>query len=413
MPVKSIAIFGSTGSIGINTLAVIKLHPSRYRVETLVAHSQIDVLWAQIAEFSPRKVGVADPQSAAVLRARIKSEISDKTRHPEVVDDPVALAALAADHAVDCVVAAIVGVAGLASTWAAVRAGKQVLLANKESLVAAGQLMMSAAIASGAMILPIDSEHNAIFQCLPTGIPAPQAVQKLILTASGGPFRTLPLDQFDGITPQDACRHPNWVMGRKISVDSATMMNKGLEVIEAAWLFAMPPTRIDVVVHPESVIHSMVQFVDGSVLAQLGRPDMRTPIAHALAWPERIDSGVAPLNLCAVTGLHFEAPDLQRFPCLRLAFDAIEQGGIAPLVINAANEIAVAAFLDHRLRFKQIPHVIEATLDAALAGTGAVAPESIEEVLVKDAWARQRAQSILVGIAAQTLTKVPTMEHRA
>jgi len=401
---KSIAIFGSTGSIGTHALDVIARHPERYRIQTLVVHSQIEPLWAQIIQFAPRTVGVADPLAAAVLRARVQAEIADKNLRPEVVSDPYAIAALAADKGVDCVVAAIVGVAGLASTWAAVCAGKQVLLANKESLVAAGQLMMSAARASGATILPIDSEHNAIFQCLPSGACAPEAVLKLILTASGGPFRSLPLSAFADITPADACRHPNWSMGRKISVDSATMMNKGLEVIEAAWLFSMPPDRIEVVVHPQSVIHSMVQYADGSMLAQLGRPDMRTPIAHALAWPERIDSGVAPLDLCAVSGLQFEAPDLQRFPCLGLAFQAIAQGGAAPLVLNAANEIAVAAFLDHRLSFSQIPQVIEATLDAAFTGTATAAPQSMDEVLFQDAMARTLARSVLTKLN-------PCLEH--
>jgi len=408
---KSIAIFGSTGSIGTNTLAVIARHPDRYRIQTLVVHAQIELLWAQIIQFAPRIVGVADPIAAVALRARLHAEMTDKHLCPEVVTDPIALAALAADPRVDCVVAAIVGVAGLASTWSAVCAGKQVLLANKESLVAAGQLMMTAARASGATILPIDSEHNAIFQCLPSGVSPPDAVLKLVLTASGGPFRSLPLSDFADIKPADACRHPNWRMGPKISVDSATMMNKGLEVIEAAWLFSMPPDRIEVVVHPQSVIHSMVQYADGSMLAQLGRPDMRTPIAHALAWPERIESGVAPLDLCAVSGLQFEAPDVQRFPCLSLAFQAIEQGGAAPLVLNAANEIAVAAFLDHKLNFQQIPQLIEATLDAALMGTEHIAPESIEAVLHQDALARSLAQSLLMKIASSTKKSTPATEH--
>ncbi len=397
---KSIAIFGSTGSIGTHTLAVIARHPDRYRVQTLVAHSNIELLWTQIIQFAPSMVGVADPQAASMLRARIALELRDAVRRPDVICDATEIAALAADTEVDCVVAAIVGVAGLASTWAAVCAGKQVLLANKESLVAAGQLMMSAAHASGATILPLDSEHNAIFQCLPVGVSPPDAVQKLILTASGGPFRSLPLNEFAAITPADACRHPNWSMGRKISVDSATMMNKGLEVIEAAWLFAMPADRIEVVVHPQSVIHSMVQYADGSMLAQLGRPDMRTPIAHALAWPERIDSGVAPLDLCAVSGLQFEAPDRARFPCLDLAYSALAQGGAAPLVLNAANEVAVAAFLDHQLGFQHIPQVIAATLDAACAGTDLAAPQSIEAVLNEDARARALALSALTKFAA-------------
>lgn len=393
---KTLAIFGSTGSIGLSTLAVIRLHPQRYRVHSLVAHSQIDILWAQIQEFSPRMVGVADPAAAARLRERIAAQISDSALRPEVIDHPELIAGLAADESVDTVVAAIVGVAGLASTWAAVRAGKQVLLANKESLVAAGKIMMTAVAESGAMLLPIDSEHNAIFQCLPVGEEPADAVEKLILTASGGPFRTHPLERFPEITVEEACRHPNWSMGRKISVDSATMMNKGLEVIEASWLFGMPPSRIDVIVHPQSVIHSMVQYADGSVLAQMGLPDMRTPIAHALAWPERIKSGVAPLDFTTLSGLHFHAPDFDRFPCLRLAYTAIERGGNAPLVLNAANEVAVAAFLDRRIPFSAIPLLIEDVMNSVESGTRMAAPESIEAVLCENEWARTLANEAVV-----------------
>lgn len=395
---KSLAIFGSTGSIGQSTLAVVRLHPQRYRVQSLVANSQVDVLWDQIQEFSPRHVGVADPLAAARLRERIAAQIPDNALRPEIIDQPEQIADLAAEDAVDIVVAAIVGVAGLASTWAAVRAGKQVLLANKESLVAAGQIMMTAVAESGAILLPIDSEHNAIFQCLPVGEEPAKAVEKLILTASGGPFRTHTLEQFSEITVEEACRHPNWSMGRKISVDSATMMNKGLEVIEASWLFGMPPSRIDVIVHPQSVIHSMVQFADGSVLAQMGLPDMRTPIAHALAWPQRIESGVAPMNFNALSGLHFHAPDFERFPCLRLAYSAIESGGNAPLVLNAANEVAVAAFLDCRIGFNDIPRVIEDVMNAVQSGTRTAAPESIEAVLFENTWARALASKAVVRI---------------
>ena len=390
---KNIAIFGSTGSIGVSTLAVIELHPDRYAVETLVAHARIDILWTQIQRFHPRQVGVADPVAAQLLRDRLCREIPDADQRPAVIDEPEALTALAADSAVDIVVAAIVGTAGLASTWAAVQAGKRVLLANKESLVAAGALMMRTASATGATIIPVDSEHNAIFQCLPVGVPPAKAVEKLILTASGGPFRTLPAADFAHITSEDACRHPNWSMGRKISVDSATMMNKGLEVIEAAWLFGMSPERIEVVVHPESIVHSLVQFADGSVLAHMGRPDMRTPIAHALAWPERIESGVDDLDLCAASGLHFEAPDVVRFPCLRLAYDALRLGGVAPLTVSAANEIAVGAFLDGRLSFMQIPLLIEKTLETVLAEGTAVynPPDSIDAVLALDKQVRAMA----------------------
>jgi 1-deoxy-D-xylulose-5-phosphate reductoisomerase len=394
--VKTLAIFGSTGSIGLSTLAVVRLHPQRYRVETLVAHSQIDVLWDQIQVFAPRKVGVADPVAAARLRERIATQMPDSALRPQVVDDPEHIAQLAADDSVDVVVAAIVGVAGLASTWAAVCAGKQVLLANKESLVAAGQIMMTAVAESGAILLPIDSEHNAIFQCLPVGVEPAKAVDKLILTASGGPFRTHPLERFSEITVEEACRHPNWSMGRKISVDSATMMNKGLEVIEASWLFGVPPSRIDVVVHPQSVIHSMVQFADGSVLAQMGVPDMRTPIAHALAWPERIESGVAPLNLTTLTGLHFHEPDFERFPGLKLAYMAIECGGNAPLVLNAANEVAVEAFLDRRIAFTDIPLLIEGVMNSVQSGTRTASPESIEAVLYENEWARALAKAAVL-----------------
>ncbi len=393
---KTLAIFGSTGSIGLSTLAVVRLHPQRYRVETLVAHSKIDVLWDQIQVFAPRKVGVADPVAAARLRERIATQMPDSALRPQVVDDPEHIAQLAADDSVDVVVAAIVGVAGLASTWAAVRAGKQVLLANKESLVAAGQIMMTAVAESGAILLPIDSEHNAIFQCLPVGVEPAKAVDKLILTASGGPFRTHPLERFSEITVEEACRHPNWSMGRKISVDSATMMNKGLEVIEASWLFGVPPSRIDVVVHPQSVIHSMVQFADGSVLAQMGVPDMRTPIAHALAWPERIESGVAPLNLTTLTGLHFHEPDFERFPGLKLAYMAIECGGNAPLVLNAANEVAVEAFLDRRIAFTDIPLLIEGVMNSVQSGTRTASPESIEAVLHENEWARALAKAAVL-----------------
>lgn len=404
---QGVAIFGATGSIGQSTLAVLRLHPERYRVHVLVTQRRIDLLWADLLAFCPAVVGVACPQAAADLRRRLRQDWPDQTAAPQVVDQPEEIAALAADPAVSIVVAAIVGTAGLASTWAAVRAGKRVLLANKESLVAAGALMMQAAEASGAVLLPVDSEHNAIFQCLPVGVPPSSAVEKLLLTASGGPFRTRPLAAFAEITVADACRHPNWSMGRKISVDSASMMNKGLEVIEAAWLFGVPPSRIEVVVHPESIIHSMVQFADGSVLAQMGRPDMRTPIAHALAWPDRVASGVAPLDLCALTGLHFEPPDPLRFPCLQLAYDALNAGGAAPLIVNAANEVAVASFLAEELPFVDIASVIDATVSRALRGTAFSAARSIAEVLDQDARARELAKQIMrqqFGAATPSVT---------
>ncbi|ANJ68185.1 1-deoxy-D-xylulose-5-phosphate reductoisomerase [Halothiobacillus diazotrophicus] len=400
---KKIAIFGSTGSIGASTLAVIERHPDRFTVETLVAHARIDVLLTQIRQFRPRQVGVADPVAADSLRRQLVQTEPDPSLRPEVIDEARALVELAAQDDVDVVVAAIVGTAGLASTWAAVSAGKQVLLANKESLVAAGALMMSAAERTGATIIPIDSEHNAIFQCLPVDTAPTKAVDKLILTASGGPFRTLPAAAFAEITPEAACRHPNWSMGRKISVDSATMMNKGLEVIEAAWLFGMPAARIDVLVHPESIVHSLVQFADGSVLAQMGHPDMRTPIAHALGWPDRIASGVGNLDLRAIGTLCFEAPDLDRFPCLRLAYEALEHGGVAPLTVNAANEIAVAAFLDGRLSFLQIPELIARTRDTVLEAADAdyTQPASIADVLALDDRVRSVATATIARITGR------------
>lgn len=395
---RRVAIYGSTGSIGTSTLAVIQANPDRYRVEVLVANRQVEAMLDQIRMFRPRWVAMADSMAGAELVRRINAEIPVPADRPEVVLDPVDIDRLGAAVEVDVVVAAIVGTAGLASTWAAVNAGKQVLLANKESLVAAGALMMSAAKASGARILPIDSEHNAIFQCLHDGdAGARSGVDRLVLTASGGPFRTLPADRFAAITPEQACKHPNWSMGRKISVDSATMMNKGLEVIEAHWLFDMPADRIDVAVHPQSIIHSMVQYVDGSMLAQLGSPDMRIPIAHGLAWPERIPSGAEKLDLFAMGELQFERPDLDRFACLKLAYDALDAGGAAPLVLNAANEVAVAAFLDHRIGFPAIAATVALTLDAIGAGTGMPSAGSMDDVLALDGEARRVASDLLPG----------------
>jgi len=312
----------------------------------------------------------------------------------EVLAGEAALEQVAAAAETDAVMAAIVGAAGLRPTLAAVRAGKRVLLANKEALVMAGEVFMAEVRKSGAVVLPIDSEHNAVFQSLPAGFKGdfePRGVRRLLLTASGGPFRTVPIERLNGVTPAEACAHPNWSMGRKISVDSATMMNKGLEVIEAHWLFGAAPERIDVVIHPQSVIHSLVEYVDGSVLAQLGNPDMRTPIAHALAYPERIDAGVAPLDLFQVAQLTFERPDLVRFPCLKLAYRALEAGGNAPAVLNAANEVAVAAFLDGRLPFLRIADVIAAALDAVPV---AAVPD-LPAVLAADADGRRAARAAL------------------
>ncbi len=357
-----VSILGSTGSIGRSTLDVVGRHPGRYRVAALAAHRDVDGMLRQCLRHRPELVALADAHSAARLRDALRRE----GLRIEVAAGEEGLERVATHPAAEQVMAAIVGAAGLPPTLAAVRAGKRILLANKESLVVAGALFMEEVRRAGVEVLPIDSEHNAIFQCLPADggrSLEERGVARILLTASGGPFRTLPAEALEGVTPEQACAHPNWEMGRKISVDSATLMNKGLEVIEAHWLFGAAPSRIQVVVHPQSVIHSMVQYVDGSVLAQLGNPDMRTPIAHALAWPERIDSGVAPLDPFEVARLDFEPPDLRRFPCLGLAFRAIEAGGSLPAVLNAANEVAVEAFLQGRLGFLQIPRVIERTME--------------------------------------------------
>jgi 1-deoxy-D-xylulose-5-phosphate reductoisomerase len=361
-------------------------------------------------------VGLVDADHEPALREALAR--MPVARRPAIVVGQGAVDALAGEAFLDVVVAAVVGTAGLGSTWEALAAGKRVLLANKESLVAAGDLMLDVARRGGATLLPIDSEHNAIFQCLPPDraagvgraapVARPDAIERLVLTASGGPFRERPLRDFAGITPAEACAHPNWSMGRKISVDSATMMNKGLEVIEAARLFGVSAATIEVLIHPESVIHSMVRFADGSVIAQLGEPDMRTPIAHALAWPERIDSGVAPLDFRALAGLHFEAPDPQRFPALRLAFEALEQGGTAPLVMNAANEVAVAAFLDGRIGFTDIPAAIEAAMHRFRGPAALPVPGSVEAVLDADRrvrgwaadWCRQAGDDTRDGAKA-------------
>ncbi|MBP8284058.1 MAG: 1-deoxy-D-xylulose-5-phosphate reductoisomerase, partial [Chromatiaceae bacterium] len=327
---------------------------------------------------------------------RLRGLLADMAGAPEVLAGPEALAQVAALPEVDIVMAAIVGAAGLLPTLAAARAGKRLLLANKEALVVAGEILMSAAAASGALLLPIDSEHNAIFQCMPAGYEHgldQVGVERILLTASGGPFRDRPLAELERVTPDQACAHPNWRMGRKISVDSATMMNKGLELIEACWLFGTRPERIQIVIHPQSVIHSLVQYVDGSVLAQLGNPDMRTPIAHALAWPERLSSGVSPLDLFAVGRLDFEPPGLDRFPCLSLAIQAAESGGTAPTILNAANEIAVAAFLMGRIRYTAIAPLVGATLERLPAQ--AVSRDGLESLLEADRQARAMAEQLL------------------
>ena len=383
---QQITVLGATGSIGLSTLDVIARHPERYRVFALSGFSRVAELEALCLRYRPRYAVVADAQAAHHLRGGLHAA-GLTTR---VLFGEEGLCEVAAHPEVDAVMAAIVGAAGLKPTLAAVEAGKRVLLANKEALVMSGALFMQAVRRSGAVLLPIDSEHNAIFQCLPgdyaRGLPQ-VGVRRILLTASGGPFRETPLAQLAEVSPEQACAHPNWSMGRKISVDSASMMNKGLELIEACWLFDARPAQIEVVIHPQSVIHSLVDYVDGSVLAQLGNPDMRTPISHALAWPQRIDSGVPALDLFAVARLDFQAPDEQRFPCLRLARQAAEVGGTAPAMLNAANEVAVAAFLERRIRFPEIASIIETVLNAEPA----VAVETVDAVLAADRRARELA----------------------
>lgn len=388
--VQNITVLGSTGSIGVSTLDVIRRHPDRYRAFALCAHSQVDKLFKQCLEFRPRFAVLRDVALAATLSERCRAAgLDTEIRHG--VESLVELSSL---PEVDAVMAAIVGAAGLEPTLAAARAGKKVMLANKEVLVMAGELFMHAVREHGASLLPVDSEHNAIFQSLPDEFAQGLAmcgVQKILLTASGGPFRNTPLSELANVTPDQACAHPNWVMGRKISVDSASMMNKGLEVIEARWLFDAPPEMIQVVVHPQSVIHSAVQYVDGSVLAQMGNPDMRTPIAYAMAWPERIAAGVEPLDLFKIARLDFFEPDFKRFRCLQLAYDVLREGGTAPAILNAANEVAVAAFLNGALPFLGIAQLDEAVLQALPAG-----PEgSLADVLAADAEARQLAHKMV------------------
>lgn len=358
---KTISILGATGTIGINTLDVIRRHSDQYRVFALTAHTQVERLVTQCAEFRPKYAVMVDATAAEKLQTLLR----DTSPETKVLCGEEGLQQVASDPAVNYVMAAIVGAAGLKSTLAAVRAGKRVLLANKEALVMSGELFMNEVRQSGAELLPIDSEHNAIFQCLPANYAnnsKSHGVKQILLTASGGPLRSLPIDQFTYVTPEQAITHPNWNMGKKISVDSATMMNKGLEVIEACWLFNVSVDDIEVVIHPQSIIHSMVEYIDGSVLAQLGQPDMRTPIAHALAWPERMDSGVKRLNLFDVAKLEFSRPDLQRYPCLVLAQQAARQGGTATTILNAANEVAVQAFLDKEILFPAIADTVEHAL---------------------------------------------------
>ena len=381
---RTLTILGATGSIGRSTVDVVARHPERYRVHALAANASVDMLEQQCLRLRPRFAVLVEAGAAADLARRLQAQGSPT----EVLAGVDALEAVAAAPEADTVMAAIVGAAGLRSALAAARAGKRILLANKEALVMAGDVFLSAVRAGGAQLLPIDSEHNAVFQCLPGGRADGPGVRRILLTASGGPFRDRALADLEHVSPDEACAHPNWRMGRKISVDSATMMNKGLELIEASLLFGLPGERIDVVVHPQSIIHSLVEYVDGSMLAQLGNPDMRTPIAHALAFPERIDSGVGSLDLIAAARLDFQAPDPQRFPCLRLAREALSGGGGAPCVLNAANEVAVARFLDGELSFPAIAAVAQAVLE----DVGSQAPPAdLEAVLALDALAREAA----------------------
>jgi 1-deoxy-D-xylulose-5-phosphate reductoisomerase len=389
---QRLAIFGSTGSIGVSTLDVVARHPDRFTVVALSAARNHERLLEQCIRHRPRIAVLDDPRGAQKLEAGLRQG-GVSTR---VAVGSAALESVARDREVDTVMAAIVGAAGLASTLAAASAGKRVLLANKESLVVSGQLLLDAARASGAQLIPIDSEHNAIFQCLPQAGPGRLAgVRRVLLTASGGPFLRATRAQMAAATPDQACAHPRWQMGRKISVDSATLMNKGLELIEACALFGTEPRQVEVVVHPQSIVHSLVEYVDGSVLAQLGNPDMRTPIAHALGWPERIVSGVESLDLVATARLDFEAPDIGRFPALGLARSAAETGGTAPATLNAANEVAVTAFLSGRLGFLGIAETIERVLERQ--GAGSV--KSLADVLAADAAARTLAESMLVRAA--------------
>jgi 1-deoxy-D-xylulose-5-phosphate reductoisomerase len=384
---QQITVLGATGSIGLSTLDVIARHPTLYQVFALTGFSRLTELLALCVRHTPHYAVVPTQEVAR----KLQDDLAAAGLDTRVLLGEAGLCEVAAHPQVDAVMAAIVGAAGLRPTLAAVEAGKKVLLANKEALVMSGALFMQAVRRSGAVLLPIDSEHNAIFQCLPAdfarGLEA-VGVRRILLTASGGPFRQTPIEQLQDVSPEQACAHPVWSMGRKISVDSASMMNKGLELIEACWLFDARPAQVEVVIHPQSVIHSLVDYVDGSVLAQLGNPDMRTPIANALAWPARIDSGVSPLDLFRIGQLNFEKPDEQRFPCLRLARQAAEAGGSAPAMLNAANEVAVAAFLDRRIRYPEIASMIQEVLDQEPV----VAVEGLDAVFEMDSKARFQAQ---------------------
>ncbi|MEO8017154.1 MAG: 1-deoxy-D-xylulose-5-phosphate reductoisomerase [Pseudomonadota bacterium] len=390
-----VAILGSTGTVGEHTLDVIARHPDRFRVVALGANRNVEKLADQCRRFSVPYAALADSAAAA----RLEGELRARQAPTRVIGGDDALSEIAGLPEVHSVMAAIVGAAGLRSTFAAARAGKRLLLANKESLVMAGPLLMECVRTAGATLLPIDSEHNAVFQCLPPNTrcgEAPPGVRRILLTASGGPFLDADRARLDRVTPDEACAHPNWVMGRKISVDSATLMNKGLEFIEACLLFGVQPAQVEVVIHRESIVHSLVEYVDGSMLAQLGAPDMRTPIAHALAWPERVASGVQSLDLIKVGTLRFEAPDLARFPALGLAQEAARAGGLRPASLNAANEVAVSACLEGVLNFARIPAVIE----SVMANTAGGEIRDLDDVLAADAEARIRASSFIRPRAA-------------
>ena len=391
---KLLTVLGSTGSIGMSTLDVVARHPNRFKIVALTANTQVDRMLEQCRKFSPRYAVMVDETSAQQLSEQLKEQnITDI----EILSGVSGLEKVASLPEVDQVMAAIVGAAGLLPTLAAAKQGKRVLLANKEALVMSGKLFMDAVHENNAELLPIDSEHNAIFQCMPstkTALLSQMGVNRILLTSSGGPFLQRSLDELHNVTPDQACAHPNWDMGRKISVDSASMMNKGLEVIEAHWLFNAAAEDIQVVIHPQSVIHSMVEYADGSVLAQLGNPDMRTPIAHAMAWPERMESGVKQLNMFDVARLDFEEPDFDRFPCLRLAYEALKQGGTSTTILNASNEIAVEAFLNETISFLDIPKIIEKTLGELPS----VKADSLEIVLSADQSAREVARACIEEI---------------
>lgn len=392
-PRQKLVVLGATGSIGVNTLDVVSRHPDRYEVLALSAQNKVDRLAEQCVRFRPRYAVVGSDEAAASLEGLLRPSGTGTA----VLAGIEALESIASLPEADTVMAAIVGAAGLRPSLAAARAGKKILLANKEALVMAGPVFMKEVQRNRSILLPIDSEHNAIYQSLPRDYSSNlevSGVRRILLTASGGPFRQMSQESLEQVTPDQACAHPNWVMGRKISVDSATMMNKGLEVIEAHWLFNAPPERIEVVIHPQSVIHSMVEYADGSVIAQLGNPDMRTPIAYALGFPERIEAGVEPLDLCRIGTLNFERPDFQRFPCLRLAYEALSEGGNAPAVLNAANEVAVEAFLGGNLGFTRIPGVIAQTL----ADVPWKEVASMEDVLAADGVAREVARLHVAGL---------------